>query len=185
MNTVVNAIVLDVQDSRLLVARNLNPKEFATIDFTNPDWSRHAFDLCYYNYYNTSKFNVGDSVKIVGNGIETRSLPPQVNAVRITRVKDSTISGTKDYMKVFGVVIEIEPSRVLIAKGMSKEEFDQFIVSKKSWFESGLNVTYYTTDKINDLKIGDEVQVKTNGVEAMSYPAQAMALDIEKVKKDS
>lgn len=83
-------------------------------------------------------------------------------------------------MFVEGYILEVEASRILLARNISREDYDAFKASQKSIFESGFYLTYYRYDLADNFKPGDHVVVKTNGIEAMSFPGQAHAMQIDK-----
>lgn len=85
LNKTIEAVVLVNEGDRVLVARNVDDAKYDTLDFNTENWFKEDLNLCFYHYHNLGKFSVGDRVKIITNGIEMRSFPPQANAIRITK----------------------------------------------------------------------------------------------------
>lgn len=89
LNKTIDAVVLANEGDRVLVARNVDEETYRSLDFSTENWYKSDLDLCLYHYYNLGKFSVGDRIRIITNGIEMRSFPPQANAIRITKVKEA------------------------------------------------------------------------------------------------
>ena len=84
---------------------------------------------------------------------------------------------------VKGVVLSKDRDRILVAKNIDREAYMALDHSKDHYLDQNLNLTYYRSDDIERLEPGDLVEIKTNGIEAMSYPGQATALKITKKRK--
>lgn len=103
-------------------------------------------------------------------------------------VKKSGVFAMKGIeMNVKGVVLSKDRDRILVAKNIDRETYLALDHTKGSYLDQSLNLTYYRFDDIERLEPGDIVEIKTNGIEAMSYPGQATALRIikKRVKKQT
>lgn len=84
---------------------------------------------------------------------------------------------------VKGVVLSKDRDRILLAKNIDREAYNLLDHSKGHYMDQSLNLTYYRSDDIERLELGDMIEIKTNGIEAMSYPGQATALKITKKRE--
>lgn len=84
---------------------------------------------------------------------------------------------------VIGIVLSKDKDRILVAKNIDREAYKDLDHSKEHYLDQNLNLTYYRSQDIERIEPGDMVEIKTNGIEAMSYPGQATALKIIKKRE--
>lgn len=86
-------------------------------------------------------------------------------------------------MTVKGIVLSKDRDRILVAKNIDYSRYIALDHKCGHYLDQNLSLTYYRSNDIERFEPGDLVEVKTNGIETMSYPGQATALRIIKKRQ--
>jgi len=102
---ILNAIVLEVHDNRLLV-RNLSTNEEIMVNFRN-----------------ARRFSPGDFVRITFNGQMTRSIPPQIAAISIQILRHPIVPSPPALSELRAVILQIRRGELLVREINTNRRF--------------------------------------------------------------
>jgi hypothetical protein len=83
-------------------------------------------------------------------------------------------------VKTEGYVLEVEENRILVAEKITEEEYEAIKDKSISEIdEERISLIYFSFDDIDEIQVGNKVEVWFDGNMATSYPAQAGAKKID------